>query len=150
MILYHATAIQNLVNIQRHGLLISQRGINPYGLDSGINYFEIYTTQEEVEQNNKPNAIHLTRHYEKAVEYGKWISQLYHVAIVILEIDLANKVTLFNDPEDSQGYYVKSNIPPTSFSIRGCLFHRSFFTATKNNPIQDSPSKVRPLKIKLR
>lgn len=113
MKLYHATALNNADGILKKGFLIEQRGINPYGLDTGVDYYEVYETPEQAQRYIKPPCIHFVSSLEDAQQYSALIRASYNgVNTVIFEVEIDEDIyDLYPDVEDSQGYISTQNIP---------------------------------------
>ena len=101
---FHATAQANVPSILQRGLLISERGTNPLGLDSDLDYSELYNAGD-ADQHVKPPCIHLTEDYENVKKFQEIIQQSYEQPAFILKviIDSANDV-LRRDTEDNDSY----------------------------------------------
>ncbi|CEG55721.1 hypothetical protein [Legionella fallonii] len=130
---YHATAKANLNSILLKGLRIEQRGKNPYGLDTGVDYAEVYNGSAIIE---KPPCIHLTSSYGTAKSYKEMIEDGTKSKAVIIKVRL-NLTThkLIPDPEsDENSFYCIKDIPAVWISVKENNILRKRSAPSKNAP----------------
>ncbi|BCA97056.1 hypothetical protein TUM19329_34170 [Legionella antarctica] len=114
---YHATAEANVASILERGLLISQRGTNPFGLDYDIDYKKIYGSEKAM-QHDKPPSIHLTEDFKIAIDYQQRIQQSHNQPALILKITTdSRKDILKPDSEDAKAYICLNNIERERISV---------------------------------
>lgn len=110
---YHPTALVNAKSIIKDGLRTDQRGKNPFGLDTGVDYAKVYGSEEKAAEMRKPQSIHLIKDYETALEYKQLITASHKVPAVILTVTIdTDKFKMHEDPEENEGVYCEENIPP--------------------------------------
>jgi hypothetical protein len=118
---YHASALENHDSIRNNGLQTSQRGTNQFGLDSGVNYVNIYGNAHTALLFQKLKTIHLTPDFKHAASYAAMIAQEHKTTAVIYQVTLPNSFIMKKDSEDSNSVCATQDIPAKHLSIRGVV-----------------------------
>lgn len=132
-IFYHATAKENRKSILCQGLKIDQRGKNPYGLDTGVDYEKVYAGSTII---TKPPCIHLTSSYKTAKRYKSMIEDERPAVILKIRLDLKTH-QLIQDPESgADSFYCIKDIPKRQIKSispkRNCAKNKSIYSPTAN------------------
>jgi hypothetical protein len=114
---FHATEKANVPYILTRGLLVSERGTNPLGLDYELDYSELYNSSD-APQHIKPPCIHLTEDYENVKKFQQIIQQSFEQPAFILKVVIDSvKDVLRRDTEDNDSYICLNDIESERISL---------------------------------